>query len=172
MAGVAIGGWSAWHDEWAERMARCLDHPAAFLDATRRARFAVLRAVFLAELDREDHPLALIHHDLAPEHILVTPDGTRIAGVIDWGDLALGDPALDFAGFASTEHNPRLRTLLAACGAVDPDSPAASPGTPGSRPATPSSSAWTPGTPPKFAPSQPPSPPSRYTHPQLTTDDR
>lgn len=120
VAGVAIGGWSAWCDEWAERMARCLDHPGAFPDATARARFAALRAAFLAELDREDRPLALIHHDLAPEHVLVTPDGTRIAGVIDWGDLALGDPALDFAGFARGEHDPHLLTLLAAYGAADP----------------------------------------------------
>jgi len=36
---------------------------------------------------------ALIHADLGPEHLLVR-DG-RLAGVIDWGDMRLGDPALD-----------------------------------------------------------------------------
>jgi aminoglycoside 2''-phosphotransferase len=40
----------------------------------------------------------LVHRDLAPEHVLVTEDGA-LAGVIDWGDAALGDPAIDFAGF-------------------------------------------------------------------------
>jgi aminoglycoside phosphotransferase (APT) family kinase protein len=35
----------------------------------------------------------LIHGDLGAEHVLV--DGDRITGVIDWGDAAIGDPAVD-----------------------------------------------------------------------------
>lgn len=35
------------------------------------------------------------HSDLGPEHLLVR-DG-RLAGVIDWGDARIGDPALDYA---------------------------------------------------------------------------
>jgi len=38
---------------------------------------------------------ALLHADLGPEHLLVL-DG-RLAGVIDWGDARVGDPALDYA---------------------------------------------------------------------------
>ena len=38
---------------------------------------------------------ALLHADLGPAHLLVR-DG-RLAGVIDWGDARLGDPALDYA---------------------------------------------------------------------------
>ena len=38
---------------------------------------------------------ALLHADLGPEHLLV--DGGRLAGVIDWGDARIGDPALDYA---------------------------------------------------------------------------
>ncbi len=38
---------------------------------------------------------ALVHSDLGPEHILVRDD--RLAGVIDWGDVRIGDPALDYA---------------------------------------------------------------------------
>jgi aminoglycoside phosphotransferase (APT) family kinase protein len=37
----------------------------------------------------------LVHADLGPEHLRVR-DG-RLAGVIDWGDVRLGDPALDYA---------------------------------------------------------------------------
>jgi aminoglycoside phosphotransferase (APT) family kinase protein len=43
-------------------------------------------------------PLRLLHHDLAAEHILVDPETGNLTGVIDWSDVALGDPALDFAG--------------------------------------------------------------------------
>jgi aminoglycoside phosphotransferase (APT) family kinase protein len=45
----------------------------------------------------EDRP-ALIHNDLAAEHVLIDPDQTTITGVIDWSDVAIGDPAADFAG--------------------------------------------------------------------------
>jgi aminoglycoside phosphotransferase (APT) family kinase protein len=38
---------------------------------------------------------ALVHGDLGPEHVLVREG--RVAGVIDWSDARVGDPALDFA---------------------------------------------------------------------------
>jgi hypothetical protein len=38
---------------------------------------------------------ALVHADLGPDHLLVR-DG-RLAGVIDWADARLGDPAIDYA---------------------------------------------------------------------------
>lgn len=55
---------------------------------------------------------SLIHADLGPEHLLVR-DG-RLAGVIDWGDMRLGDPALDYAWllsgpFANWDVDPDLR---------------------------------------------------------------
>jgi len=38
---------------------------------------------------------ALTHSDLLPEHVLAR-DG-KLAGVIDWGDARIGDPAIDYA---------------------------------------------------------------------------
>lgn len=38
---------------------------------------------------------AIVHADLGPEHLLVR-DGL-LHGVIDWGDVRVGDPALDYA---------------------------------------------------------------------------
>jgi aminoglycoside phosphotransferase (APT) family kinase protein len=38
---------------------------------------------------------ALVHCDLGPSHLLCR-DG-RLAGVIDWGDAKIGDPAIDYA---------------------------------------------------------------------------
>lgn len=40
----------------------------------------------------------LVHNDLWPEHVLIEPETGGISGVIDWGDVILGDPAIDFAG--------------------------------------------------------------------------
>jgi aminoglycoside phosphotransferase (APT) family kinase protein len=42
-----------------------------------------------------DFTPVLLHADLGPEHLLVREG--RLAGVIDWGDTRLGDPALDYA---------------------------------------------------------------------------
>jgi aminoglycoside phosphotransferase (APT) family kinase protein len=38
---------------------------------------------------------ALTHSDLGPSHLLV--DDGLLAGVIDWGDARVGDPAIDYA---------------------------------------------------------------------------
>lgn len=40
----------------------------------------------------------LCHADLAPEHLLSAEDGGSLLGVIDFGDLLLGDPAIDLSG--------------------------------------------------------------------------
>lgn len=40
----------------------------------------------------------VIHGDLAAEHILLDPLTSQVTGIIDWSEISLGDPALDFAG--------------------------------------------------------------------------
>lgn len=64
-------------------------------------------------LDRADHgtdptgPLVVTHGDLHIRHLLVDPSGAA-AGVIDWGDLCLADPAVDLSiayfGFAGRQR--------------------------------------------------------------------
>ncbi|OLB82753.1 MAG: aminoglycoside phosphotransferase [Actinobacteria bacterium 13_2_20CM_2_71_6] len=60
----------------------------------------------------------LVHGDLHIRHLLVDGDGAA-AGVIDWGDLCLADPAVDlslaYAGFTG----PARAALLSAYGRVD-----------------------------------------------------
>jgi aminoglycoside phosphotransferase (APT) family kinase protein len=75
---------------------------------------------FLAEAERlgpPAGPLVLVHGDLHVRHLLVD-DAGRAAGVIDWGDVCLADPAVDlslaFGGFAG----PARAALLAAYGPV------------------------------------------------------
>jgi aminoglycoside phosphotransferase (APT) family kinase protein len=50
-------------------------------------------------------PWRLIHRDLQAEHILLSPTGA-IAGVIDFGDATVGDPAVDFVGFYAWQGPP------------------------------------------------------------------
>jgi aminoglycoside phosphotransferase (APT) family kinase protein len=63
-----------------------LDRWAAFLEArVLRAETSVPRS------------WCVVHSDLAAEHILCDPNAGTITGVIDWSDIAIGDPAVDFA---------------------------------------------------------------------------
>lgn len=39
-----------------------------------------------------------VHHDLAAEHILCSPETKAITGVIDWSEMAVSDRCVDFAG--------------------------------------------------------------------------
>lgn len=79
---------------------------------------------FLDDGGIEAAPVALIHADLSGSHLLAREDGS-LAGVIDWADAVLGDPALDFAGLLN-DYRPRfLERVLAAYeaggGTVDGD---------------------------------------------------
>ncbi len=40
----------------------------------------------------------LVHNDVSAEHILLDEAARTITGMIDWGDVAVGDPAVDLAG--------------------------------------------------------------------------
>ncbi len=62
--------------------------------------------------------LCIVHGDLYARHVLVDERG-ELSGVIDWGDMHLGDPALDLAVadlILITEHQP---AFSAAYGPVD-----------------------------------------------------
>ena len=46
--------------------------------------------------------VALVHCDLGCEHILIEEDGTNVTGLIDFEDVSIGDPAIDFVGIYVT----------------------------------------------------------------------
>ena len=52
----------------------------------------------LATLDA----VALVHCDLGCEHILIGDDGSTVTGLIDFEDVTIGDPAIDFVGIYVT----------------------------------------------------------------------
>ncbi|MEV0234730.1 phosphotransferase [Nonomuraea sp. NPDC050786] len=44
-----------------------------------------------------DPPLVLVHGDLAPQNLLVSPATAQLSAIVDWGDAQWADPAADFA---------------------------------------------------------------------------
>jgi aminoglycoside phosphotransferase (APT) family kinase protein len=95
----------------AEEARRLLDEIAPHLSAEERDRAAGL----LAPPAPFSGQPCLIHSDLACEHILVEPP-RALLGVIDWGDVAIGDPAVDFAAAYHLGGLPALRAAMIAAG--------------------------------------------------------
>jgi aminoglycoside phosphotransferase (APT) family kinase protein len=63
---------------------------------------------------------ALVHNDLAAEHILVGEGAQTVTGIIDWSDLAVGDPALDIAAMFHWGGQAFAEAVLAAYdGSID-----------------------------------------------------
>lgn len=54
----------------------------------------------------------LLYADFAPEHVLYNPDSRGIAGVIDWGDLTIGDPDFDLLYLRQDYGENFVRRLL------------------------------------------------------------
>lgn len=46
--------------------------------------------------------VALVHCDLGCEHILIEEDGATVTGLIDFEDMTIGDPTIDFVGIYVT----------------------------------------------------------------------
>ena len=92
--------------------------PAPDWVETYEAQADEFRGVVLPLLDADERPAAealfaeipsltgfapvLTHSDLGPEHLRCR-DG-RLVGVIDWGDVRIGDPAIDYAWLLHVAH--------------------------------------------------------------------
>jgi aminoglycoside phosphotransferase (APT) family kinase protein len=60
------------------------------------AEAAAARGIVRADWDDYCGDLRFIHGDFSPDNLMVDPGTGRLIGVIDWGNAAIGDPALDF----------------------------------------------------------------------------
>jgi aminoglycoside phosphotransferase (APT) family kinase protein len=56
---------------------------------------------------------SLVHNDLWAEHILVDTHSGGVSGIIDWGDTAISDPAIDFACLYAWYGESWLESVLA-----------------------------------------------------------
>jgi aminoglycoside 2''-phosphotransferase len=88
------------------------------LDAGERQAASDLCQAYLDDDAMWQFAPRLSHGDIGPEHILVAPDGD-LAGVIDWGDVGIADPAGDLAPLLGSWAAIGERVLAAYGGAQD-----------------------------------------------------
>lgn len=78
-------------------------------------------AAYHAWAARQAVPEVILHNDLIlMTHALMDPDTGALGGIIDFGDAAIGDPALDLAAIAVELPEPFLDAVLEAYGDTSP----------------------------------------------------
>lgn len=65
------------------------------LDAKAKEYIEGLLTSYLSNERNFDYIPTLLHADLSPEHIIYDPEKKSIAGIIDFGDIEIGDPDYD-----------------------------------------------------------------------------
>jgi aminoglycoside 2''-phosphotransferase len=93
-------------------------HVLPLLGDGERATAERMLSAFLNDDDNFRFAPCLTHGDIGPEHVLVTASGD-LAGVIDWGDAAVGDPVFDLAWILFAMPDEGERTLGAYGGPPD-----------------------------------------------------
>ncbi len=100
--------------------------------AAQRRELAVLNAVrpqlplttpqFVSFLENADHfafANVLRHGDFGTSNILYSAGQKRVVGIIDFGHVGIGDPAIDFAGQCVSYGEPFLRRCARAYPLID-----------------------------------------------------
>ena len=67
---------------------------------------------YLGDPGNFDYESTLIHADLSPEHVLFDPDTLTITGVIDFGDIEIGDPDYEMHWLYANYGDRFLQTYL------------------------------------------------------------
>jgi aminoglycoside 2''-phosphotransferase len=98
--GVPVGDEAGWRQRYQNQYEQIQSRVLPLLDQVAQARIVRDWLSFLNDDAR--FPTTLIHHDLNGEHILYNSARGTISGIIDWGDTAIGDPAIDFAGLLAS----------------------------------------------------------------------
>jgi len=111
----AKGTVESWREKYERLRATARDRVGPMLDAWASQVMDERFAEFVANLHFAP---ALVHGDLGPEHLLVDNTG-RLAGIIDWEDASVGDPAIDFAGLWRSAGAQVTRRILAAYQTTD-----------------------------------------------------
>lgn len=95
---VSHNGVSGRHDTWRAALTSTLSQASDLATAgilTRALADDATRAAMASAVMRHQQPGVMLHRDLKPPHAL--GDNEQLTGLIDWGDVGVGDPLFDIA---------------------------------------------------------------------------
>jgi aminoglycoside 2''-phosphotransferase len=111
--GVPVYTAAGWHAEYVGLFAWVRERVFPLLDRAERRQVAAFWEDFLGDDANVIFSPVLIHRDLGIEHALHDPATGALTGVIDWGDVSIGDSAQDFVGFYRSLGRPFAEQVLA-----------------------------------------------------------
>ena len=117
--GMRSSGAASVHEEHRGMLDGFRERVFPLLEPDERAWFGARFDAYIDEDASLRFATCLIHGDLGPQHVLVHPSGD-LAGVIDWEDATIGDPAWDFAYLIHAFPEAGERALAAYGGPPDP----------------------------------------------------
>lgn len=82
--------------EWSQRLSSIEKRVFSLLDENSRAWVTQLFTDFTEMIKEHPFENRLIHADIMPEHLIVDTRTNKLSGIIDFGDVEIGDPAYDF----------------------------------------------------------------------------
>jgi aminoglycoside 2''-phosphotransferase len=113
-SGLPAASADDWRRQYEELYQRVSDSVFPLLEESIRAQHMALWEGFLSNDDHFVFQPALIHRDLGSDHILYNSARGALAGIIDWGDMGIGDPAFDFVGLLGDYGREFAEAALAA----------------------------------------------------------
>ena len=97
-AALEVPGPRAWREPYVRLRAAVLPVLRRRLGVSEYGRLRRWWARFLADERQWIFPPCLVHTGLRAENILVDAEAVSVLGILDWGHVATGDPAIDIAG--------------------------------------------------------------------------
>lgn len=116
--GLRARGAAAVREERRAELATLQERVFPLLSTAERGAFADRFDHYLGADDLWRFGPCVTHNDLGPDHILVSAAGD-LAGVIDWEEVGIGDPAWDFAWLLGARPDAGERALAAYGGLPD-----------------------------------------------------
>lgn len=87
-------------DAWQKRLAKIKKKVFPHISDFEQNWIVALFENFLKIILKTPIKPVVTHSDIMPEHIIVDPETHTLSGIIDFGDIAIGDSAYDFAFLA------------------------------------------------------------------------
>lgn len=96
---IGTGNVDDWISRYSELMEQAYSSFLDVLDDYTLSSLAKKFSNFTEKLSKTIH-ISPVHADLYRDNVLITESLDSIAGILDWGDAQMGDPAIDFAALA------------------------------------------------------------------------
>lgn len=97
-AALEVQGPRAWREPYVRLRAAVLPVLRRRLGVSEYGRLRRWWVRFLADTRQWTFPPCLVHTGLRAENILIDAEAVSVVGIVDWENVATGDPAIDIAG--------------------------------------------------------------------------